>query len=159
MAPTTVAATAPTKPAPTATSTPEPQLLKIGDMLESQNWHMMVTSVERVDGELVWSRFGNKSTAAGQWLVVTLEITNTGQDSRTLTTRDFELRTATGQMIKHITDGIWIGYAQYTDRTALGRPIPPGTKVTTPLLFDIPKDLQGLDLILTQEQHKPINVG
>ena len=133
--------------------------LKVGDVLESPNWRLKVTNVERVDGDLVWSRTGNKTKSIGQWLVITTEVTNTGKDTHTLNSQDFELRTVAGQTIKHTTEGAGQGYAEFKEQTPLGRQIPPGATVTTPLLFDIPKGTQGINLVFAQAKDKPINVA
>jgi len=145
-----------------ATAKPQPTtvpMLKIGDTLEAKNWKIKAEGVERVDGDLVWSQFGNKTTAIGQWLIITLEVTNTGNENHTLNTHDFELKTAGGATLKHTTEGAWLGYADFKKMTSLSKQIPPGAVVKTPLLFDIPKGTQGINLVFTQQRDRPINVG
>ena len=138
---------------------PAAAALKVGDVLETPNWRVKVTKVERVDGDLVWSGAGNKTKSIGQWLLVTTEITNTGRENYALNGSDFELRTASGQTIKHTTEGAGLGYAEFKGHTPLGKQIPPGATITTPLLFDIPKDTQGISLVFAQARDKPINVA
>lgn len=154
------ATTAPAKPAavaPTATTKPEPQLLKIGDVLEAPNWHLKVVTAERVDGDLVWSQYGNKTKAIGQWLVLTLELKNVGRENFSVHQHDFELQTANGQTIKHSSEVF--GYADFKGQVALGKQIPPGATVVTPLIYDIPQNTNGINLIFAQAKNKPINVG
>lgn len=142
--------------APTAVPT-VPPVLKIEDRLTTPNWELSVKQVERLPGELVWSDFGNKTAPVGQWLILMVELKNVGKENHTLNTWDFELRTASGQTIKHTSE--ITGYADYKKLTRLGRQIPPGATVMTPLLFDIPKDMQGLNLVFGQAKNTPINVG
>lgn len=160
----TPAPVAKTEPTPKPQPTPQPQpttvpLLKIGDVLETKNWRVKVTGVERVDGDLVWSQFGNKTPAVGQWLIVTTELTNTGNENFTTNVWDWELRLASGATIKHSTGSGWASYAEFKKLTPLGRQIPPTATVTTPLLFDVPKGTEGINLVFAQDKNRPINVG
>jgi len=149
-------------PVPTATPAPPPTpvpQLKIGDTLEIKNWRVKVLEVQRVPGDLVWSQFGNKTPAIGEWFIVIVELTNTGAENFTLNTWDFELRTAAGATVKHTTEGAAYAYPAFKKMVGLGKQIPPGATVATPLLYDIAKGTQGISLVFAQAKDKPIDVG
>lgn len=159
-APAAAAATSPpivlTVPPPTPTVAPK---RRIGDAIQAANWTVTVAAAERVAGPLTWNSLGTAETPIGEWLVVTVRLENTGHENHTLNPWDFELHTASGTIIKHTTEFIEPSYAELHGQIGLGRQIPPGATVTTPLLFDIPAGMQGLDLVFLQAREQPVNVG
>jgi len=132
---------------------------KVGDTITAPNWSLRVVKVERIDGDLVWSQYGNKATAVGQWLVLTVELKNLANQNHTLNTWDFELRTAAGQTYKHSTESGTSSLAEFRKQTALGKQVPPGATITASLVFDVAKGTEGVSLVFSQAKDAPINVG
>ncbi|HEU5330561.1 MAG TPA: hypothetical protein VFU78_20880, partial [Thermomicrobiales bacterium] len=54
-----------------------------------KHWRIAVTQAQTRGKDLVWSEFGNKDTAAGTWYIVTVTMTNTGNENFGVNTWDF----------------------------------------------------------------------
>lgn len=149
----------PGPPTPTvAPPTPTP-VPKIGDTIRAPNWELTVVEAQRVVGPLVWSQFGNKEEPVGEWFVLTVTLKNIGRENFAVNAWDFELRTAAGATYKHTSELGAYSYAEFRKMVPLGKQVPPGATVRTPLVFDIGKGTEGVFLVFGQAKDSPINVG
>ena len=160
-APTTVAASTPaavstSKPtnAP-PTPTTGPQAYGLNTLVSVKNWDMAVARVEQPGKELVWSQFGNKSVAAGTWVVVVFDMKNTGKTNFGVNTSDLELRAANNITYKVSDDFGTYSYSEYKGGQAIGGQVPPGVNVTYHIVFDIAPGTTGLQLVFKQDT-KPV---
>ena len=65
-----------------------------------KHWRIAVTQAQTRGKDLVWSEFGNKDTAAGTWYIVTVTMTNSGNENFGVNTWDFELHDGAGATYK-----------------------------------------------------------
>lgn len=122
-----------------------------GQTASIKNWDVTLVAVEHPGKELVWSSFGNKSTAAGEWLVATVKLKNTGTQNFGVNTFDFELQ-GNGTTYKVSTDAAAYGYADYKKTQQIGGQVPPGVEVTYYVIFDIAPGSSGLALLFKQDK-------
>lgn len=142
------AAAAPTLAASAAaTATPGP---KVGDTVRSGNWQYTVTKVERVKALKYGDFTGSTVDALGQWLVVSLTLTNIGSQNFPINTFDFQATDAGGVKYDTSTKLEIFSYVRYQRLTSLGEQFPPGVAVKTALVFDINPEATGLKLVLKQ---------
>ncbi|MBI3942951.1 MAG: DUF4352 domain-containing protein [Chloroflexi bacterium] len=79
---------------PSATPTPKPPpatptpLAKVGDKLIAPNWEITVGKPEKMK-TLVWSEYGNKTDAKGEWLIIPLTLKNIGKQNFGINNFDF----------------------------------------------------------------------
>jgi hypothetical protein len=131
----------------------------LNELVSVKNWDMAVAGVERPGKDLVWSEFGNKSTAAGTWLVIDFDMKNTGNTNFGVNTPDFELQAAGGIVYKLSTDIGTYTYATYKKGQAIGGQVPPGVTVRYYLVFDIAPDATDLRLVFKQDTKPVFAVG
>jgi hypothetical protein len=148
-------------PEPTATPAPTPVPLPgINQVVSVKNWDLKVLSTQKPGKALVWSEFGNQSDAAGTWLVIPIELKNTGNTNFGVNTFDFELKDGKGITYKYSTDvGASYGYSKYKGGQDVGGQVPPGVTVKYFLVFDIAPDATGLKLVFRQDKNPQINLG
>jgi hypothetical protein len=144
-APSTAASSVPSA-APAATGLYGPNTL-----VSVKNWDMAVNRVERPGKELVWSQYGNKSVAAGTWLIVVFDMKNTGNTNFGVNTGDFVLQAAGGITYKVSTDVSTYSYATLKGTQQIGSQVPPGVNVTFNVIFDIAPDAKDMVLIFNQD--------
>lgn len=160
-APTPTAAPKPTitpRPtvAPTATATP---LAGPGQMVQTSNWTLVVSGVEKPGKTLTWSEFGNSSAAAGTWLVVAVDLKNVGNKNFGVNTFDFQLQDGKGIKYDYTTDLGGYAYSKHKGGADVGGQVPPGVAVKVYLVFDIAPDTTGLQLVFKQDKQPRINLG
>ncbi|MCX6024039.1 MAG: DUF4352 domain-containing protein [Chloroflexi bacterium] len=143
----TVRATATPRPAPTAT--PAPVIGKTGETLATKNWRVTLAGVERPGKSLVWSSFGNKQEAVGTWLVINVDLENTGKENFTVNDWDFELKTADGVTYKGAN--CCFLYADLKKMQKLGQQLPPGVPAKSALIYDIAPAAAGMTLTFKQD--------
>jgi hypothetical protein len=142
---------------PASTATPPPH---VGDTVTSGNWEYTVTQVKREKGPLVWSQYGNKTSPAGEWLIIDISLKNIGKQNFGINTHDFELVDDKGVKYAHSTaNGATSSFQEYQKLTALGGQVPPGLAVNSALVFDINPAATGLKLILKQAKDAAIDLG
>jgi hypothetical protein len=124
---------------------------RIGETVTVKNWAVTVQAPERPGKELVWSNVGNKSAAAGTWLIVPVDLRNTGGQNFGVNTFDFELRDGAGAIYNVSSDVGAYGYAEYKQGAPLGGQVPPGVTVRSYAIFDINPDATGLRLVFKQD--------
>ncbi len=118
-----------------------------------------MTGVDRPGKELVWSQYGNKSQAAGEWLVVAVEMKNTGDRNFGVNTHDFELKTATGATYNVSSDLGAYGYSETKGGQRIGGQVPPGVTVRYHVVFDIAPDATGLAFTFKQDKRPTFDLG
>ena len=136
--------------------TPTPRPLTIGDTVRSDQWEVTVLSAQRINGPLVWSEFGNATSASGQWYIVRIKLTNVSKEGRSPDAEDYELRTADGTRFSNFSDRYAV--EQWALRNGLrnfGGAVAPGISKTTALAFDINPSARGLQLVYEPAQSRP----
>lgn len=128
-----------------ATRAPLPQ----GDTAQVKNWDITLVGVERPGKALVWSQFGNQSAAAGEWLVATVKMRNTGKENFGINTHDFELQ---GSATYKVSSDIGaLTYSEFKGGQRLGAQVPPGVDVTYHIPYDVAPGASGLALVFKQD--------
>lgn len=120
-------------------------------LVSVKNWDMAVNRVERPGKELVWSQFGNKSNAAGEWLIVVFDMKNTGNTNFGVNTTDFTLIAPGGIIYRPSSDMGAFSYSTFKGGQQIGGQVPPGVSVTYYLPFDIAPGTTGLALVFNQD--------
>jgi len=146
------------KPAPTEkpTAPPPPGLNQI---VSVKNWDLAVAALERPGKELVWSQYGNKSAAAGTWLIVVVDMKNTGNTNFGVNTGDFELNAAGGIKYSVSSDVGAYGYSEFKGGQSIGGQVPPGVNVKYYVVFDVAPDATGLTIKFKQDKQPVFTIG
>jgi len=146
------------KPAPTqaATMAPPPGLNQI---VSVKNWDLAVATVMRPGKELVWSQYGNKSAAAGTWLIVAVDMKNTGMQNYGVNTSDFTLYGPGGVKYAVSTDPGAYGYSEFKGGQSVGGQVPPGVSVRYYVVFDVAPDASGLLFRFNQDKEPTFAIG
>ncbi len=137
-------ATATPKAIPTPTAAP-----KVGDTVAMGNWFYTVTQAENVGKTLVWSQYGNKTEAAGSWLLIYITLKNVGKETYSLNSWDFTVTDNQGLKYKVGGSGDFM-FAEYKKLAKPFGPVPPGVAVDTVLVVDVNPAATGLGLWLEQ---------
>lgn len=142
---------APAASAPaSATATVEPaKMAKVGETLQTTNWKLAVTDVERPGKTIVTSQFNTKEDAVGTWLVVNLALTNIGKSNFTVNGHDFELKDKGG--VTYTTANCCYSYTDFKKVQSLGKQMPPSVDAKSVLIFDIAPTAEGLTLTFKQD--------
>jgi hypothetical protein len=131
-----------------------------GQTASVKNWDVTVTGVERPGKDLVWSQFGNKSTAVGTWVVVVVKMKNTGNQNFGVNSFDFEMHTSDGTKYSPSSDGGAISYSQYKGGQGMvGSQVPPGTEATYYIVFDVSPSATGLQFVFNQDKKPIFTIG
>jgi hypothetical protein len=147
---------------PVTTSTltlPTATAVGVGRIVHVKNWDLNVTGVDKPGQSLVWSELGNKSPATGTWIVVLLEVTNTGKQNYGVNTGDFALLDTQGDVYDPSLDVGALLYSEYRGGKKLGVQVPPGITVTYHIAFDINPSASGLVLLFKQDTQPQIALG
>lgn len=127
-----------------------------GATIATNHWQIAITSVNR-QSALYWNNYGGKQDAIGEWLLVTITLTNIGKENFGINTWDFAIRDGAGNAYKHSNE--WIALSQ-PERlgyaSANNRQIPPGLTNSVLLVFDINPNATNLELIFNQDRHPHI---
>lgn len=121
-----------------------------GQTASVKNWDVMLVGVERPGKDLVWSQFGNKSTAVGEWIVAQVKLKNTGKQNFGVNTFDFQLEGG-GVTYKTSSDIGALTYSTYKGGQQISGQVPPGSEATVFLPFDVTPGTTGLALVFTQD--------
>jgi hypothetical protein len=145
---------------PTNTPVPPPKVYGLNELASVKNWDLAVNNVVRPGKELVWSQYGNTSTAAGTWFVVVVDMKNTGNTNFGVNTTDLELLAANGITYKVSTDGgASYEYSGYKGAQRIGGQVPPGVNVTYHVVFDVAPNATDLKLVFKQDKNPTFAVG
>ncbi len=131
----------------------------IGQTASIKNWDVTVKDTERPGKDLVWSQFGNKSQAAGEWLIVVVEMKNTGNQNFGVNNHDFELRTAGGTVYNVSSDIGSYSYSETKGGQRVGGQVPPSVTVRYHIPFDVAPDASGLRFIFKQGSRPAFTLG
>lgn len=116
---------------------------KIGEVAQSSDLAFTVTGVK--DYQSLGNSYTRKD-AQGVFKVVTLKIENTGKETRTIDSSMLKLRDNQGRTFERSIDGQTAkGLAQGQVDLFLQQ-VQPGLSVNGEIVFDIPKDAEGLVL-------------
>ncbi len=128
----------PTKePKKTPTAEATKKVAKIGDTTRVGDLAVKVVSAERKTK--LSGVFGSKK---GNWMLVTVKVTNKGKRQTTVYNSDFQLLESDGTKYSHYGDG-W----KYIDSDySFSKELNPKTSATGKLLFEIPKSAKNLTL-------------
>jgi hypothetical protein len=125
----------------------------------TSRWGLTVTEVETTS-TLPGVAGGSARTAVGQWLLVTLSLTNAGLASSRVNAWDFEARDSAGNTYQHATDPAALAYPGSQGAQVAGaRQLPPGTAVDLVLVFDIGPEAKGLQLVFKQGDRPRFDLG
>jgi uncharacterized membrane protein len=145
-------------PTPTRTATAGPQTYALNQLVSVKNWDLAIQKVETPGKELVWSKFDNKSTAAGTWVVVVVDMKNTGNQNFGVNSSDFELRS--GNSTYKVSDDIGTyGYSEFKGGQRMGGQVPPGVNVTYYIVFDVAPNAADLQFTFKQDKKPVFTVG
>lgn len=151
--------TRPSGNAPSGTSAPAaPTSYGLNQTVSVKNWDVTVQKIEKPGKDLVWSQFGNKSTAAGTWFVVVVSMKNTGNQNFGVNGPDFELRGG-GNTYKVSTDLGAYSYSEFKGGQRVGGQVPPGVAVVYYVAFDIAPTATGLQFVFLQDKKPIFSVG
>lgn len=131
----------------------------LNELVSVKNWDMAVARVERPGTDLVWSEFGNKSGAAGTWVVIAFDMKNTAKQNFGVNTFDFQLKAAGGVTYAYTDDFGAYSYADYKKGQTIGGQVPPGVTVHYYLIFDVAPDATDLQLVFKQDTNPTFAIG
>jgi len=134
-------------PSPLPTATPTAKTVGVGTPLSADNWEYTVTKVEKTK-TLVWSEYGNKSTAQGIFVVTYLTLKNIGKRNFSINIWDFELHD--DAEVKYDPSSEGLSFVRYRKLTPLGDQFVPALSANTALVFDVNPNAKGLKLYLEQ---------
>ncbi len=123
---------APEKP----TATPPPG---VGQPVALKNWDVTVVKVEKPGKTLQTSSSGTKD-AVGQWIVLTIDLKNTGKENFGFNGFDFVLKDKNGASIKQSDVVGGNSFNSYRGGQAFASQIPPGSTVRAYVVFDVAAD-------------------
>jgi hypothetical protein len=144
----------PTAAPPGATPTPlasQPvaaaQVPAAGQTVSLKNWNVTVVKVETPGQTLKTSTGNDTKQALGQWLVVAVDLSNTGKENFGFNSFDFVLKTANGTAIKEKDDfGFEDDYNRFRGGLGYNTQIPPGVTVHAFIAFDVGPNIAGMKL-------------
>jgi len=130
----------------------------LNELANVKNWDLAIQKVETPGKELVWSQFGNKSTAAGTWLVIVIDMKNTGNQNFGVNNSDFELRS--GNATYRVSDDMGTyAYSEFKGGHRMGGQVPPGVNVTYYIVFDVAPNATDLQFVFKQDKKPTFAVG
>lgn len=123
-------------PAPTvALPTPTVNVSSIGKEGHVGSWTVTVIGVTRPGKNLVWSDYGNKTLAGGEWLVIEVAIRNDGKSSTALQRDNFGIKDQDNNT--YFADFYGNAYSEYKGGLDIDRAVPPGVTNRSYLAFDV----------------------
>lgn len=140
-----------------ATATPAVHALRTP--IPDGNWTLTVGAPWSGGTTLVWSAAGDTSAAAGTWLVVPVELTNTGAANFGVNSWDFRLTDAAGHRYAVSDDLGALAYSAYAGGLTLGGQVPPGVAGRYYLVFDVAPAATGLRLQFLQGDRPAVALG
>jgi len=144
-----------------ATATPfvAANLAQLNQTVSVPNWDVTATGVEKPGKTLTWSQFKNTSVAAGTWVIVAVDMKNTGTKNFGINGPDFQLKDSAGNTYNVSTDGGASSYSEFKGGQRIGGQVPPGTTVRYYIPFDVSPTATGLTLQFEQGNKPLINLG
>ncbi len=144
-----------------ATATPfnPSAIAKLNQTVSVPNWDVTATGVEKPGTILKWSTFNNTSTAVGTWVIVTVDMKNTGTKNFGVNDHDFQIKDSAGNTYNVSSDGGASSYSEFKGGQRVGGQIPPGITVRYYIAFDVGANATGLTLQFQQGNKPLINLG
>lgn len=145
---------------PTAVPQPSPPLKTYGlnQLVTIQGWDLAIQRVDRIGPRLAWSQFANTVPATGTWVVIIVDMKNTGAQPRAVNADDFSLRV--GKTVYPMADPAQVaGYGDDRRGWRFGEPIPPGTSVSFYTIYDLPPDAKGVLLTFKHDTQPTFAIG
>jgi hypothetical protein len=146
-APSVATASSGSKPAVVVPPT-APVMHAPGEAVQAGDWNVTVSGIDHPGKTLVWSQYGNKTEAKGEWLVIKLDLVNRGTRNWTMNDHDWSLVDANGVKYDTSTAAGVYSYPGFKKLTSMGDQIPPNTPVSSALVYDIAPGTTGLTLTL-----------
>lgn len=140
-------------------STPATAIPGINQVASVKNWDTKVTGVDKPGTTLVWSQLGNKAEAAGTWIVVVVEMKNTGNTNFGINSHDFQLKDGKGNTYKPSDKFSASTYSTFKGGQQVGDQVPPGATVRYYIPFDVGTDATGLQFQFLQGNKPLIDLG
>ncbi len=137
--PTGAAEPTPRRPTPAPTATPRTPPTRIGQETVVDNWSLLVAGTESRD-QFVGSE---PVLPRGAFVIVSLEVTNTGNQPLDFPWRDLRLADGEGRLFSP-SDDATITYHVYELDTSTSDELQPGLTYAFPIVFDIPPDAENL---------------
>lgn len=147
-------------PEPTAIPQPTAPLKTYGlnQLVQIQGWDLAIQRVDRIGPRLAWSQFSNTVPATGTWVVIVVDVKNTGAQPSAITAEMLSLRS--GSTVYPMAEATQVaGYGEQRRGWRLGEPIPPGKSVSIYTVYDLPPDAKGLLLTVKQDTQPVFAVG
>jgi hypothetical protein len=108
------------------------------DVVGVDGWEIRVRSVERVQGPLPGTDRGDVTRAAGQFVLVAVDLANRSAAPLRPRAEDFALRAASGSTFTNVSAAPFVAsYAAREGSTPFGSAVAPGDQIDTLLVFDI----------------------
>ena len=127
-------------------------------LVNLQGWDMAIQKVDRIGNRLAWSQFSNTVPSTGTWVVIVVDMKNTGAQPQTVNATDFTLRS--GGTTFPMADATQVaGYGDARRGQRFGAPIAPGTSVSFYTIYDLPLDATNLLLTFKQDTQPVFAVG
>lgn len=144
-----------------ATATPfsPAAIAQLNQTVSVPNWNVTATGVEKPGKTITWSQFNNTSTAAGTWVVVAVDMKNTGTQNFGINGHDFQLKDSAGNTYNVSSDVGASSYSTFKGGQQIGGQVPPGTTVRYYISFDVAPSATGLVLQFQQGNKPLINLG
>ena len=137
------------------TPTPPPS---VGSAVVVKNWTLTVVHVDHPGQTITWSSVGNTSKAVGTWLVIQVELKNTGTQNFGVNGPDFSV--LSGAVHYDVSSDLGaISYSSLKGGANLGGQVPPGVTATYYLVFDIAPNAANLQLRFNQDTKPVIALG
>ncbi|HEY8599657.1 MAG TPA: DUF4352 domain-containing protein [Thermomicrobiales bacterium] len=147
-------------PSPAAPPQPTAPLKTYGlnVLVNLQGWDIAIQKVERIGNRLAWSQFSNTVPSTGTWVVIVVDVKNSGTQPQTINADDFSLRS--GAITYPMADAAQVaGYGDARRGQRFGAPIAPGTSVSFYTIYDLPPDATNLLLTFKRDSQPVFAVG
>lgn len=144
-----------------ATATPfnAAAVAQLNQTVSVPNWNLTATGVEKPGKMLKWSQANNTSTATGTWVIVAVDLKNTGTRNFGINEHDFQLKDDAGNTYNVSSDIGASSYSAFKGGQQISGQVPPGTTVRYYISFDVAPTATGLVLQFQQGNKPLINLG
>jgi hypothetical protein len=125
--------------------------------VNTTNWTLTVTNVDRPGKALVWSNDDDMATATGTWVIVVVTVKKTSNSADGVAYGDIALRSSQG-FTYAVPEDYWTAenfYPTFKHGQPYDKAVPPGATVTYYLPFDVASDATDLQFIFMQDPNNP----
>ena len=125
----------------------------------THKWVLSVTGVE-TQQTLTGTPAGTTQDAAGQWLLITAYLRNQSSTNHQMNASDFEVHDGAGHVYQHSAAAAALTYpATKGAQSASKREVSPNVTVPLILVFDVPAEATGLQLVFKEGHNPRIDLG